>query len=531
MQGREGRALRTWKEAQQEGPKTVAGPHVECVSDGRSVIPVVFLPQPREFQCQLDESTPCTVVVDVVSVLNLTEIFGCVVPMLWDGDELHWETIFLDFYQTQGQDAAPRTSNAAAREILRSFGSKSVLCSIVIFDERGDVLFARRLPVKDEQRMRLVEIREVISFLGNYEFVYEWPRLQTAQAAFRSIFCYALASPIPGVFPPGRSALFSSSMIRSLCVDHDQLVDRASVMSRQDSKVELRYDLFISYCHLDAMAATRIADWVRELWPGIRVFVSDPGDVSRAEEDLNYFFKDARRSKALLYLATPNSVARPVVDQEIGTNAHKPIVTAVLGDGVGERLRNYLSKTPFVSLKPEWTVELDGEDGWRKFALLLARALDLDDSAWSNPPQIAPALEDLSSRAASRQAYLTDDWERVKSRRNEQSKDDAERLVDYWLHLLIQQDRLPEPTLQTPSVLARLILVLETLDTPELWVAVLDLVPALVDERFVRDLKKRAELKRINQEEIAAEKLKEMLSLVRRLIQFWNSTIDPCANE
>ncbi|WP_177421034.1 hypothetical protein [endosymbiont of Lamellibrachia barhami] len=417
-------ALPTWEDVQREGLKGHADTHIELVRDGNSVLPVVFLQRPLDFSAPIDESTPCTVVVDIVSVLNLTEIFGCVVPVLWDDEEARWETIFLGLFPINKHgaiDPASRTQAEQSREILCSFGEKSRTCGLVVFDGNGYVILARRVPIGREQRERISEINEVVSFLSDYNLAHDGPRLRAAEDTYREIFCYAIKFPIPSIIPSNRSLLFSGARIRALCVDNDRLIDRKSPASLKET--ESRHDLFISYCHLDTDAAHRIASWIRQLWPDTRLSISDPDDVQRAEKDANYFFKDARHSKALLYIATPNSIGRPVVSQEIGTNAHKPIVTVVLDDHTAERLAEYLATNPFLSLDREWTVVLDRVESWRQCARLLAQAMEKNPTAWITPPKVTVPSEDIKGRKAAQQAYDMDDWERTKSRRNEQTEE------------------------------------------------------------------------------------------------------------
>ncbi|QYZ64657.1 MAG: hypothetical protein HPY30_00810 [Gammaproteobacteria bacterium (ex Lamellibrachia satsuma)] len=520
-------ALPTWEDVQREGLKGHADTHIELVRDGNSVLPVVFLQRPLDFSAPIDESTPCTVIVDIVSVLNLTEIFGCVIPVLWDDEEARWETIFLSLFpinEHKAVDPASRAQAEQSREILCSFGEKSRTCGLVVFDRNGHVVLARRVPIGREQRERISEINEVVSFLSDYNLTHDGPRLRAAEDTYREIFCYAIKFPIPSIIPSNRSLLFSGASIRALCVDNGRLIDRKSPASLKET--EPRHDLFISYCHLDADAAHRIASWIRQTWPDTRLSISDPDDVQHAEEDANYFFKDARHSKALLYIATPNSIGRPVVSQEIGTNAHKPIVTVALGDHTAARLAEYLDTNPSLSLDREWTVELDRVESWRQCARLLAQAMEMNPTAWITPPKITVPPEDIEGRKAAQQAYSIDDWERTKSRRNEQTEEEAEHIVDDFLNLLLEQDRVLAPALQTPSPRSKLILLLETLGEPQLWLQIPDLVPALVDDELISHLKKKLALRRLNEEEEAALLLEQILSAVRAQIQLWDHRLN-----
>ncbi|MBL3526497.1 MAG: hypothetical protein JMN27_03660 [gamma proteobacterium endosymbiont of Lamellibrachia anaximandri] len=519
--------LPTWEDVQRDGLKGHTDTHIELVRDGSSVLPVIFLQRPQRFSATIDESTPCTVVVDIVTVLNLTEIFGCIVPVLWDGEEARWETIHLSLFpiSEHGEvDPASRTQAALSREILRSFGEKSPACGLVVFDGNGQVILARRVPIGREQRERISEIDEVVSFLSDYNLVHDGLRLRAAEDAYRAIFCYAIEFPIPSIVPSTRSLLVSGAMIRALRVDNGRLIDRKSPASLKET--EPRHDLFISYCHLDTDAAHHIASWIRQVWPDTRLSISDPDDVQRAEEDANYFFKDARHSKALLYIATPNSIGRPVVSQEIGNNAHKPIVTVVLGDHTAERLAEYLATNPFLNLDREGTVVLDRVESWRRCGQLLAQAMEMNPTAWITPPQVTVPPEDIEGRKAAQQAYGIDDWERIKSRRNEQTEEEAGHIVDDFLNLLLKQDRILAPALQTPSPRSRLILLLEILGEPQLWLSITDLVPALVDDELVSLLKKKLALRRLNEEEAAALQLEQILSAVRAQIQLWDHRLN-----
>ncbi len=520
-------ALPTWEDIQREGLKGHVDTHIELVRDGSSVLPVIFLQRPQDFSAPIDESTPCTVVVDIVTALNLTEIFGCVVPMLWDDEEARWETIYLSLFpiSEDGEiDPASRAQAEQSRKIIQSFGEKNSPCGLVVFDGNGQVILARRVPIGREQRERISEINEVVSFLSDYNLVHNGPRLRAAEDVFRTIFCYAIEFPIPSIVPSARSLLFSGVNIRALRVDNGRLIDRKSPASLKET--EPRHDLFISYCHLDTDAAHRIASWIRQTWPDTRLSISDPDDVQRAEEDANYFFKDARHSKALLYVATPNSIGRPVVSQEFETNAHKPIVTVVLGNHTAERLAEYLATNPFLSLDREWTVVLDRVDSWRRCAQLLAQAMEKNPTAWTTPPKVTVPSEDIEGRKAAQQAYGIDDWERIKSRRNEQTEEEAGHIVDDFLSLRLKQDRILMPALQTPSPRSRLILLLEILNEPQLWLSITDLVPALVDDELISHLKKKLTLRRLNEEEAAALLLEQILSAVRAQIQLWEHCLN-----
>ncbi len=150
----------------------------------------------------------------------------------------------------------------------------------------------------------------------------------------------------------------------------------------------------------------------------------------------------------------------------------------------------------------------------------------MNPTAWITPPQVTVPPEDIEGRKAAQQAYDMDDWERTKSRRNEQTEEEAEHIVDDFLNLQLEQDRILAPALQTPSRRSKLILLMETLGEPQLWLQIPDMVPALVDDELISHLKKKLALRRLNEEEAAALLLEQILSAVRAQIQFW----DHCLN-
>ncbi len=82
---------------------------------------------------------------------------------------------------------------------------------------------------------------------------------------------------------------------------------------------EKRNDVFFSHAHEDNEWVLEIAQWLRSIWPSLRIFHTNPEDLERFNKDPLYFHNEMRLSRCTVFLTTPRSLKKPWVGAEQGS--------------------------------------------------------------------------------------------------------------------------------------------------------------------------------------------------------------------
>ena len=115
-------------------------------------------------------------------------------------------------------------------------------------------------------------------------------------------------------------------------VDAGRLIERSS-QERMQLSLPIKYDVFLSHYHGDAACADAVQRAIDGLSPSVRTYRTRASEEEQRlfEKYPNRFLQEARHSKSLVYLATPNSLGRAFIRQELGNNALRPILTLLIG--------------------------------------------------------------------------------------------------------------------------------------------------------------------------------------------------------
>lgn len=479
-----------------ESADPIAG-RIELVTRNDRLLPAVILRAPEtSFRTQLSDATPATVLMDVVTVKPFPTPFGYLIPIIFDDPvDPFWRQIHLNLFRIDTMCGAPILQTApydplASRKIVRAFSQARQECGLVVFDPDNVVRFSKITECCNLTDERAVEIAEVMTFLDRFEIRKDYEDCAMPQEAFANLFCTRIN--VPGtkktvVVPKNRSSMFSDMHVFSIKVVGDRLLDRAAFSGASNTNpARCVHDVFVSHAHVDSKMAHAVADWLKLIWPDIRIFLTKPDDEKRFLEDPAYFVKELQASKCILHLLTPNSFGRPMVGVEV-TGSLKPVVTLMVGV-TAKDLKPELQNNLFFALDEEKTVEIADKGAWPRLSKLLSDATGLPKRTVSAPPpgfSVDRVVGQDGSEAWQR--YYKDSLFIAVSSRTNQTEAEAEALVtDFIKEQLI---RLGKPGLWDVvsgfNARHKLIQCLLWWNDESEWRDVMEYVSALVDGKLI----------------------------------------------
>lgn len=363
----------------------------------KTILPTILMRYPdRVFREPIDGLTPSSVQFDVVTVLPFPTPLAYVFLVIFDEyEEPCFFITCLKLFPFSGigepdeLTAAPEASTA--REIVKYLCQSPARCGVIVFNEEFCLRKAQIITITRPDEVRRREIAEVIEFLGGFNIDRDYSNFAAPVDLLNELFCASVPIPYSEnreiVVGSGSSLAATGDHVFSIRVANNRLIDRRSVI-HSAKRLKPKYDVFISHAHADSQQAHELANWLKQAFPRIRVALTKPGSDELFAMNPNYFIKDSKRARCLLYLFTPNSCHRPMVDTEIGINCDKPIIPLLLGTqphDLDEKLRNNL----FLWVDRSKAILLESEEASRKLADSLAAIL-------SRPvPQKLPAISVL----------------------------------------------------------------------------------------------------------------------------------------
>lgn len=353
----------------------------------QTTLPTIIMRYPdRVFRKPIDALTFTSVQFDVVTVFPYQTPLAYILLVIFDDYNEPFSTVTcLKMFPFSGLPKPDQLTAAptylVAREIISRLCQSPSQCGIILFNEEFKVRKASIIKITRPNEVRRREIAEVIEFLSKFTIERHNDDFFTPKQLLDELFCASV--PLPnsenleiivrpnGSLPANAGSLIATAdHVLSIQVADNRLIDRRAVIeSAEQSKA--KYDVFISHAHADSSSAQQIARWLKHVFPRIRIAFTKPRRDDLFKRKPTYFIDDSLRAKCLLYLFTPHSKERPMIDTEIGINADKPIITLLLGtkpQDLNEKLHNNL----FLSLDLSKAISLEEEDAWRKLAASLA---------------------------------------------------------------------------------------------------------------------------------------------------------------
>lgn len=152
-----------------------------------------------------------------------------------------------------------------------------------------------------------------------------------------------------------------------LRVDANRLIERNS-REREHLSLPSKYDVFLSHFHGDSDSADEVLDAIRELLPSVHIFRTKATEEQQRvfEKYPSQFLEAARYSKCLVYLATPNSLGRGFIRQELGNNALRPILTLLVGVSRDD-FEQQRQRELHVAYQDEHIYDLQDQQEWKRF--------------------------------------------------------------------------------------------------------------------------------------------------------------------
>jgi len=171
-----------------------------------------------------------------------------------------------------------------------------------------------------------------------------------------------------------------------LRVDAGRLIERTS-NERAELALPIEYDIFLSHFHGDHLAADAVVESIRRLSPSARIFRTKSTDARQRqfEKQPVAFLNAARRSACIVYVATPNSIGRAFVRQELGNNALRPILTLLVGISPSDFERQRRREL-HVAYQDERIFDSSDASDWKRFVDALVRLRGWSPARGELPP-------------------------------------------------------------------------------------------------------------------------------------------------
>lgn len=132
--------------------------------------------------------------------------------------------------------------------------------------------------------------------------------------------------------PKYRTGKERANVIFDLAVRGGQI--RAKHEQDTSKARELKYDVFVSHSHHDQEVAYALTEWMQELWPGIKIFMTSRDQRELDELIPGRYFLALQASRCVLFLATAGSLGSGYALMELGSAMQLGIrVVAVCANG------------------------------------------------------------------------------------------------------------------------------------------------------------------------------------------------------
>lgn len=479
---------------QDASEKVIRATRVEY--NGRVVPAVVMKCSNDVFRTPITDETQAKILMDVVTVLPFPIPFAYIIPIIFDDEEEpYWTNLCLHLFRINKVGHVPILNESGnvintARPIVESFCQEPPLCGLIVLDLQYEILKAEMLSFVPFYEGRLPEIRKVLQFLDRNDVEKDFMDCKLPCDLFNTLFCFAVKSPSGNgiVIPTGRSLRSSDDTIFPVMEDHGRLLDRRAVHKRKDN-TEYCVDLFVSHAHLDSEMAHSLVSWLHKLWPELKIEVTRADYQEAFQSDPTYFFKELKQSKCVLYLVTPNSLNRPMVDTEIGISAEKAIVSVLCGGATLNQLSDKVSKNLFINLDIDKAVEVWSDNDWEQLIKLLADvlALPLPKYPYEAPKSVNIVAADVK-RSSLTEQYIDDCYSITKATHRQTVDEADEKLMKVILDSFENEGGDPKrikSLVQAFPPQQKLLIYLQKGNNVTLWLNMLEFFPALLNESLL----------------------------------------------
>jgi hypothetical protein len=253
------------------------------------------------------------------------------------------------------------------------------------------------------------------------------------------------------------------------------------------------------------------------VFPDIRIAMTEPGSAKRFRRDPEYFLRAAQRSRCLLFVASKNSIGRPMVEIELSHNPAKPIVTVATDGDALAAVDARTRRSPFIRLDRDRIVDIRKPGGWLELAGMVGRELrrPLPDRLPSYPTLDITVDDREKSRLIER--YIRDWGDIVRAGKKAQSREAATDAVDNTIRYFVERGVLDQATLEVElEPEGKLVAILDV--CPEVLVpSMLERVPSLVTDVVVIFAETVAKHCEANEEFVDAARMRR----IARQVEAW----------
>ena len=364
---------------------------------GDKHIPVTVLRRPlNSFRREVTQDTDVKVLFDVVTVLPFPVPFAYVIPVINDDiqDPFYCSMLLpLLLVQEEGRcDREMAKILCAANRLLVASFCEADQRGLLLLGDQYQIVKAELFEVnEDEERIRQREILDVLELLETFDIETDTASTKALVEVFSEVFCQKIIMRDGSIvtIPRKGSISISNMSVFPIMRDHGRLSDRRSVHARK-REPEPDIDIFLTHAHIDAEVVSKVGDWLGSIWPNLRISHTDPADEKTFRENPSFFLIKVRRARCILFVVSPNSLDRPMVDTEIGISADKPIICLLVGGVSLECLRKKNDTSLFLRLDMARAVDT-AVPGWPlKLGVILSDVLGLGQPHITIFPNLPP---------------------------------------------------------------------------------------------------------------------------------------------
>ncbi len=277
-----------------------------------------------------------------------------------------------------------------ARDILTLLNQpdKGTFCGLLVVDESNRVLLAKFVhfsPKEQTHHQNLFAIMKLLPPVFHSMPLAVW---SSSIELHEQTFVKTVVNPhgktlnIPRFRDPAKSQLTTFPLY--LVNNKVSLQERPSPIPWEHR----RYDIFVSHAHIDSPLSVSIEEWLSMTFPDLVIFKTDPTSEDPRTEQPFFFIEEIPNSRCVLFLATPNSLGRPMVMAELGAALHSNVLTLMVGGVTTADLLSFREKHIFVGYEVDKAFDMASPAVWVKIETFLGELFQISKKASITPPKV-----------------------------------------------------------------------------------------------------------------------------------------------
>ncbi|MFX1255608.1 MAG: toll/interleukin-1 receptor domain-containing protein [Promethearchaeota archaeon] len=499
-----------------------------------SIIPAIIIKYPRtSFRTSLADNPEANVLINLEAVQPAFPALVHIVPVIFDDpDDPFYCSTYLNVFpiapileQNINLLIPADYQPFLGRDTARRFCHEPYQCALFVLDMQNCLLMARIIDFSASEVDHFQEMDQVLELLDDRKL--DFLRCKQAAELHDTVFVRKIRNPQGKLItiPAGRDPEIGEKVIFPVTRRGDRLMLKGMEKFSDVSQFSRSHDIFISHAHADSIWVTKIRNWLESIWPSLKIFRTEPKNAAQEISEPFFFLEEIHRSRCLIFLASPRSIQRPMVDSELGAAIAKPIISVLVGGATLKQLKKHRNQDLFSGIDLNRVVTLDTQAGWKRFARLIAAELNL--SLPDSVPSV-PNLDPTEIIESTLQDPLKSFFEQYLKRitltiTGKQTESEAERLLDLVETEFIKRQNIDLEMYRAIPVSprGRLISIMSCIPDENVIVQFLKAFPALVDDNLIFQL--RLMIKQARNQDV--ELFKRFENLLKIILKHYHSIL------